>query len=134
MVEAYKSADSNSTVSFIENIPLPSDIYSSNKDKFRIVIRFEDKLYWLIWLRINEPINSSDIPAIEIAIIKDPRDLKYSPNLIIHPLIENRIYIQADNIFEKAGFNSIYEIKDYKKSLLEIIQKALEYQILMLNK
>ena len=72
MVEAYKSADPNSKVSFIENIPLPSDIYSSNKDKFRIVIRFEDKLYWLIWLRINEPINSSDIPAIEIAIIKEP--------------------------------------------------------------
>lgn len=137
MIEAYKKASGHSKILIKENPELPANVYNARPDKFKVIVQFNKSLFWVIWLKVKEPIKDETIPSINIDVVKD-EDLKYKSfnwgDLSLIPSTDNMIRVETMNTFDKANFNNQYEFGKEKKELNDLLKKAFEYQILLIEK
>lgn len=60
-------------------------------------------------------------------------DLSIKPTLANELVPKNRFYISTMRTFTKAGFEKTYPLNPDNKQIIELLKKALEYQILLLE-
>lgn len=138
MVNAYNSASGQEKVKFIENQQFPASIYSATPDNFKVIIQFNDNLHWTIWLKVREPIKNKYLPSINISVAENKDFLKYQSfnwgDLSFQPYSDNQIRVETLNIFDKANFEEKYELGETRQELNDLLKKAFEYQILLIEK
>lgn len=136
MIDALNKVDGQNIVTLIENPKLPNDIYDANPDNFKVIVKFNKYIYWIIWLKIREPIKSDDIPSIEISLSNNPDFKSFSwGDLEFKPYLKsNKIIVETMDIFAKANFDKEYTLDNNAQQLLELLKQAYEFQILMIEK
>lgn len=135
MVNAYNRVNAESTILFKENPDLPNNIYNAKIDKFKVIVQFNTKIYWTIFLRVTEPIDNAVIPSIEILTSdKEHANIMLSGDLSLrlYPM-RNKIYVETYSIFDRAGFKREYDIDPKSNLITELLTKAFEYQILLIE-
>lgn len=127
---------SNSSISFVKNPPMPKNIYDASDDKFKVVLKFDENNYWIIYLIVQQPVKKDEIPGIGIMMSDEPNPRFRAINsLHMHMDLELRsMFVLTDENFEKAGFETKYELKSDENKTIDILKKAIEYQVLLLNK
>ncbi len=76
------------------------------------------------------------IPTIEIDYSDNPKkEPSLSGDLTLRPYPkQNKIYVETYGIFDKTGFNSIYDLDPNNNIITELLTKDFEYQILLAEK
>lgn len=77
MVNAYNIASGKERVKLIENPKFPKNIYSATPDNFKVIIQFNENLYWTIWLKVREPVRDKNLPTININVEENEDFLKH---------------------------------------------------------
>ncbi len=137
MVAAINKVNEQRKITFKENPKFPNNIYAASDDKFKVIIQFNKNVYWFIWLRIREPLNDNDIPYIEICVSDKADYYSRSWGDLSFKIVPDydKIRIETMNIFDKAGFEREYKLEpNTKKQLTDLLKKAFEYQIILIEK
>jgi hypothetical protein len=133
MVTSYNRVNAESNILLLENPALPNNIYKAKSDKFKVIVQFNTKVYWIIYLRVREPIDKILIPSIEILYSdKTGTSLLSSGDLTLEPYPDqNKIFVETYSIFDKAGFKNTYDLDPNFDQITELLKKAFEYQVLL---
>ncbi len=133
MIEAYNKASGKTNVKLLETNVLPNNIYDAQRPNFRIQVQFGEKTFWMIWLRIDDPITDDNLPVINIAVNSKPNDdfaIMSDLSFAIKPKNKN-IYVRVDKPFDKANFKTNYPVNESSNQIIILLKQAFEYQILI---
>ena len=136
MVDAYNKASGKEGIVLIKNHTLPNSIYEASITNFNIVIKFNEKTFWTIWLKIYEPIEDDDLPRIHISISDKPDNKDFSYGDLSFRISQKLkvIFLDKSNTFDKANFKRDYPLDEKSNQIADLFRQAFEYQILINEK
>ena len=140
MIYAYNKSSSSKLLLKIPTVPV--NLFSKEAHEFIAKIKFSKNLIWMISLQGNISESDTTLPEIDINIEEaNLFDKNLIPNQHLYLFGDLTIYLDTEyskirlkhyNRFDTKELKNKYDLKNFKKSINQILETIIQYQLLNL--